>query len=416
MSKEQSLHDHYRLLLGLDKDWEVERVDLQMAAKRVSIHLRHVRGVALSCPQCQNACSFFDHAPQREWRHLDTMQFETVLRARVPRCQCADCGVKTIAVPWAGKHSPFTWMFEAFAVAVLQSAASMQEACALLGIGWEAAHRLMERAVARGLDRRSLEGLEHVGMDEKSFGAGHDYITLLNELRTDAARVIEVVPGRRSDDAIRLLETLPAAQRPRIKAVAMDMWDAYLKAGREVLPQADIVHDRYHISARLNAAVDRVRRDEHRRLMQSGDPTLKGSKYQWLRTYEDGRSSEAVSFRALHQLDLKTSRAWHYKEDFRHFWDYRQPGCAQRFYEDWSRSVMRSRLEPLKQVVRLIDAHWKEVFNYIKHRITNAASEGLNSRIQSIKSAARGFRSFANYRIRILFHCGKLDLKPAFTH
>ena len=52
----------------------------------------------------------------------------------------------------------------------------------------------------------------------------------------------------------------------------------------------------------------------------------------------------------------------------------------------------------------------------IRHRITNAASEGLNSRIQSIKSAARGFRSFANYRIRILFHCGRLDLKPAFTH
>ncbi len=416
MSNAQSLNDHYRLLLGLDKDWEVERVDLQMEAKRVSIHLRHVRGVALSCPQCQNACSFFDHAPQREWRHLDTMQFETVLHARVPRCQCADCGVKTIAVPWAGKHSPFTWMFEAFAVAVLQSAASTQEACALLGIGWEAAHRLMERAVARGLDRRSLVGLEHAGMDEKSFGAGHDYITLLNDLRPEAARVIEVVPGRRCDDAIGLLETIPAAQRPQIKAVAMDMWDAYLKACRQVLPQADIVHDRYHISAHLNAAVDRVRKDEHRRLMHAGDSTLKGSKYQWLRTYEDGRSSEAVSFRVLHQLDLKTSRAWHYKEDFRHFWDYRQPSCAQRFYEGWSRAVMRSRLEPIKQVVRLIDAHWREVFNYIKHRITNAASEGLNSRIQSIKSAARGFRSFANYRIRILFHCGRLDLKPAFTH
>ncbi|MBL9178894.1 MAG: transposase, partial [Verrucomicrobiaceae bacterium] len=60
--------------------------------------------------------------------------------------------------------------------------------------------------------------------------------------------------------------------------------------------------------------------------------------------------------------------------------------------------------------------HWQEILNYIKHRITNAASEGLNSRIQAIKSAARGFRSFANYRIRILFHCGRLDLKPSPTH
>ena len=71
MSTAQSLNDHYRLLLGLDKNWEVERVDLQMEAKRVSIHLLHARGTALSCPQCQNACHFFDHAPERQWRHLD---------------------------------------------------------------------------------------------------------------------------------------------------------------------------------------------------------------------------------------------------------------------------------------------------------------------------------------------------------
>ena len=124
-----------------------------------------------------------------------------------------------------------------------------------------------------------------------------------------------------------------------------------------------------------------------------------------------------MSFRALHQLDLKTSRAWHYKEDFRHFWTYVSVGAAERFYRSWRKAVMSSRLEPLKKVVRMIDEHWQEILNYIKHRITNAASEGLNSRIQAIKSAARGFRSFVNYRTRILFHCGKLDMQPALvTH
>jgi transposase len=115
-------------------------------------------------------------------------------------------------------------------------------------------------------------------------------------------------------------------------------------------------------------------------------------------------------------LDLKTSRAWHYKEDFRHFWNYHYARAAERFYTGWRKAVMSSRLEPMKKVARLIDAHRQEILNYIKHRITNAASEGLNSRIQAIKSAARGFRSFANYRVRILFHCGRLNLKPAPTH
>lgn len=413
MSTSPNLNDHYSLLLGLDKHWEVERVDLQLAAKRVRIDLRHVRGAALSCPQCQNACTIFDHAPEREWRHLDTMQFETVLRARVPRCQCADCGVKTTAVPWAGKHSPFTWLFEAFAIAVLQSAGSTRDACRLLSIGWEGAQRIMERGVQRGLERRSVAELKHAGMDEKSFKRGQSYITSLNDIAADNARVLEVVEGRTHAAAVTLLESIPAAQRSEVQAVALDMWDPFLKAVRQVLPEADIVHDKYHVTAHLNTAVDSVRKAEHTRLLAAGDDTLKGSKYQWLRTYCDGRSSAAVSFRTLHQLDLKTSRAWHYKEDFRHFWNYRSPEAALRFYEAWRKAVMRSRLEPLKKVVLMIDEHWCEIFNYIRHRITNAVSEGLNSRIQAIKSAARGFRSFANYRVRILFHCGKLDLKPS---
>jgi transposase len=416
MRHDQSLQHHDHLLLGLNQDWEVAEVKLSMEARAVHIRLTHKAGVEVSCPGCQGRCGIFDHAPERRWRHLDTMQFATELRARVPRCQCKQCGVKTIEVPWAGKHSPFTWMFEAFGVAVLQSAASTSEACALLRIGWEGAQRLMNRAVERGLVRRSLDGFEHAGMDEKSFGGGHDYITTLNDLSEGEARVIEVVHGRKHEDAVALLEQIPEAQRGQIKAVAMDMWDAYLKAARQVLPEADIVHDRYHISAHLNAAVDRVRKDEHKRLMSQGDDTLKGSKYQWLRTHADKRSSEAVSFRKLHELDLKTSRAWHYKEDFRHFWNYLYAGAAERFYKGWRKAVMSSRLEPMKKVARLIDAHRQEILNYIKHRITNAASEGLNSRIQAIKSAARGFRSFANYRVRILFHCGRLDLMPAPTH
>ncbi len=77
---------------------------------------------------------FFDHAPERRWRHLDTMQYETELRARALTFQCEHCGVRTMKVPWAGKHSPSTWMFEAVGVAVPQSAASICEACELLRI------------------------------------------------------------------------------------------------------------------------------------------------------------------------------------------------------------------------------------------------------------------------------------------
>ncbi|MEL6899294.1 MAG: transposase [Planctomycetota bacterium] len=74
---------------------------------------------------------------------------------------------------------------------------------------------------------------------------------------------------------------------------------------------------------------------------------------------------------------------------------------------------MKSALKPMMKVAEMIKRHLPNVLNYFDHRVSNARSEGFNSRIQSIKSAARGFSSFENYRTRILFYCGKLDLMPS---
>ena len=96
-----TLQSHYARLLGLDDSWRVESVALQIEDRRVEIHLSHV-GSGVICPECGVACGLADHANERRWRHLDTMQFETRITAAVPRCGCPACGVKTIAVPWAG--------------------------------------------------------------------------------------------------------------------------------------------------------------------------------------------------------------------------------------------------------------------------------------------------------------------------
>ncbi len=77
------LSEHYGLLLGLDDSWEASDVELDLEGQRVEIRLTH-RGGPVTCPECQKSCSIADHAPERTWRHLDTMQFETVLRQHAP--------------------------------------------------------------------------------------------------------------------------------------------------------------------------------------------------------------------------------------------------------------------------------------------------------------------------------------------
>ena len=146
--------------------------------------------------------------------------------------------------------------------------------------------------------------------------------------------------------------------------------------------------------------------------MAQGYETLKGTRQLWLYNPQNFSPEQGAAFSALKDLQLKVARAWAAKELFSKFWDYRQEGWARRFFKDWFGWVSRSRLKPLIEVAQMLKRHLENLLTYLEHRITNAVTEGLNSKIQSLKSAARGFRNFANYRIRILFFCGKLDLYP----
>ncbi len=177
------------------------------------------------------------------------MQFTTEIHAAIPRCRCQKCGVKTIAVPWAGKHSRFTLMFEAFAIEVLLAAANTQRAATLPGIEWKSAQRIMDRAVQRGLARRTEDSVNNLGVDEKSFGRGHDYVSILTD--TDRSRVLEVVPERTIAACNELFGSLSDEQLRSVQSVSMDMWHAFMNSAASKVPWAKVVHDRFHISKYL---------------------------------------------------------------------------------------------------------------------------------------------------------------------
>ncbi|QDV22536.1 ISL3 family transposase [Aureliella helgolandensis] len=273
----KDLTEPYSALLGLDDSWRVEDVDLDLLGNQIAIRLSHVGG-SLTCPDCEAACSQADFAPEWTWRQLDTLQFKTELRARVPRSHCAKCGVKAIAVPWSGKHSRSTLLFEAFAVEVLQACANLSRASCLLGLSWDAVHTIIKRAVDRGLSRRKLDDIKHVGLDEKSFGKGHNHVSAMTD--SDNRRVLEVVPDRTTTAADSLWKTLTQSQRSKIASVSMDMWAAFMTSADKNAPNAEIVHDKFHLAKYLGEAVDKVRRSEHRALKKEGDEPLLGSRQQ----------------------------------------------------------------------------------------------------------------------------------------
>jgi len=404
-------HELYATILGVRAPWTVERVDVDVAGGAVHVWLARLEGGPVPCPGCRTACPIYDHR-DREWRHLDTCQLQTRLHARVPRVHCPTHGVVQSAVPWAVPKSKFTLLFERLAIDWLREAAVIAVA-RQLKLGWDAVWGIGRRAVARGLEHRGTLALRYVGVDEKSFQRRHDYVTVVSDLA--GARVLYVADDRKRESleafwALGLTE----AQRVAIEAIAMDMWEPYVQATRAQVPDADtkIVFDRFHCAKHLNDGVDRVRRAEHRELQAAGDTRLTGTKYTWLR-HPDRFTPEAWrTFAALRNSTLKVARAWALKETAADLWEYRYVGAARRFFRRWYLWATQSQLQPMIEKARMLKTHLPNILTYLRHRITNATAEGLNSKIQWIRYTARGFRNRENFKTAIYFHCGGLDLYP----
>lgn len=402
----------YRRLLGLEPPWTVARVELDVKQRRVDVYAEHAKRTTWPCPECGAPCGLHDHDEERTWRHLDSCQFQTHLHARPPRVRCEQHGVRQVRLPWGEPLSRFTLLFESFAIDVLWET-DVLGAARILGLSWDEAHGIMERAVKRGLARREHKVPEYVGIDEKAIAQGQRYATIACDLSDE--HVIEVAPERTKESVVRCFGRFSLNELATgIKAVAMDMWDPFIRIVSAMLPEADakIVFDRYHIVAHMNDAVDIVRRRENRALRAEGDDRLVGSKHMWLYGVENLPEHYATDFSALRQSNLKTARAWAIKETLRDLWNQPTRDDGEAWYKRWHFWATHSQLAPVKKVAAMIRRHLDGVLSYFTHRITNSASEALNSTVQMIKKRAFGFRSFDNFRIAVLFRCGGLQLHP----
>jgi transposase len=408
------MHDRelYRQILGIKSPWFVESVELKLGEGEVHVHLEHEPLEAWPCPECGAASPLHDHQPERKWRHLDTCQYRTVLHAKPPRCECREHGVRVVKLPWAEPGSRFTALFEALAIHWLTTA-SQSAVAERMGLSWDEIHGIMDRAVKRGLERRKAEPLPRLGVDEKAFRKGHKYFTLVNDV--ERSRVLYVAEDRTQASLDGFWETLTEEQVGSIEAIAMDMWDPYVESVREHLSEAGkkIVFDKFHIANHLGDAVDRVRRGEHKTLRAAGDDRLKGTRYDWLRHPAAMEPNDRREFAALRNSNLKTARAWALKVAAMALFSYVYERPARKHFRWWHGWAVRSRLQPMVKTARMLKRRLENILTYLRHRITNAASQSLNSKIQWVKYTARGFRNKQNFRTAIYFHCGGLDLGPS---
>jgi transposase len=402
----------YQYILGLQSPWSVAELNLDIENEQIDIHVTHPKGTKFCCSECAERLPCYDHAPERQWRHLDSCQFKTILHGAVPRVKCPQHGVKQVNVPWAEKGSRFTLLFERFAVDVLLATQTVTGAMSILRTGWDQTWNIVQRAVRRGQDRKQATPMPRIGIDEKAFAKGQSYITLLYDL--DNSTVEAISDGNNTESGNACFTQLSSEQIESVEAVAMDMSAAYVKAAKQCIPLAEekIVHDRFHVMQLVTGAVDKVRRGEHRQLKKADDHRLAKTKYLWIKSQENLTTTQQTLFDEVFHRQLETGKAWAYKESLRELWDCENAASATIYFKNWYRRVIHTKLTPMKQVARTIRDRLENVVSYCTHGITNAVAEGMNSKIMSIKRRVGGYRNRTNFKTAIFFHCGGLDLYP----
>jgi transposase len=384
------------------------------AARKITIRIEHDPEKTLACPICAQRTKLYDHRV-RVLRYLDTCQYETFLEVHVPRIECKRDGVQQIQIPFAEKHSRFTSRFERAIIVWLQDC-PIRIVAKNFKLSWDEVDGILQRAVQRGLARRKCQPVKNIGIDETSYQKRHEYVTIV--LDKDRDRVIDVLDDRKAETLGTWLKTQGNSDLSGLESISMDMWDPYIKAVKEAIPDAQdkIVFDRFHVSKHFNEALDKVRRREHNTFMkEAGESPLSKSRFQWLinSNRTDNRSSKRKTFLSLSRLNLETARAWRIKKKKKSLWEYMYMKVAEEAWKKLLRRISLCRIPEIIKAGLTVRNYFWGIPNAIRLHETNGIVEAKNNCIQRIKRMACGFRNRNRFKNAILFHLGNLDLFPS---
>jgi len=204
----------------------------------------------------------------------------------------------------------------------------------------------------------------------------------------------------------------------KVEFVCSDMWKPYLDMIKLHCTGALNILDRFHIVAKLNLAIDEVRAGEARQLVRDGyAPVLKKSRWCLLKRPVNLTDSQRIKLREVLRYNLKSVRAYLFKEYFQQFWDYESPAWAGKFLDQWCNEVMRSRIDPLKKFARTVRSHRELLLNYFRARkaFSSGIVEGLNNKAKVTMRKAYGYRTFKMSELSLYHVLGKLP-EPELGH
>jgi transposase len=393
----------FETALGIAKPWYVQGVDFDAGRKVLTISVDFVAGTRFPAPGVAGIHPVHDTQIKR-LRHLNFFQHECFLEVRTPRVKLPAGGVVQVEPDWFGKLAGFTLLFEALVLAMAQQM-TFAAVAKLVGASWHRVHAICSRYVGLALAEADLSAVIAVAIDETSCRRGHNYLTIAAD--TEERKVVFVTEGKDAKAVAAFAEYLAAHKGTpeQVTSVSIDMSPAFIKGVARHLPNARITFDKFHVVAHASAAVDQMRR-----LEQRTDPSLKGLRWTLLK---DRADLDALSAQAATK---RTARAWLYREHLREILDRKQINVVSAMLKQWCTNVLRSKVEPMREVARMIRKHFDGIVAWTQTRQTNGFIEALNGLFQAAKRKARGYTRFATMRTVLFLIAGKLDFTRINPH
>jgi len=388
-------------LLNISSPFTVEKViyqDEEIGNKSVHIYI----SVDTSIEYRPEQSTIHDYE-ERKWRHLNLFQYPCYLHCRLPKYKDKSTGkVTTLAAPWAKSGSGFTLLFEEFALELVKIYGCVSEVAKQLSIYPQRLWRVVENhGKSVSLKDLDFSKVRRIGFDETSKKKGHEYITCFIDL--DTGDLLYVVEGK-SSEAVTCFANQAVQQgldKEKVSDISIDMSAAFICGAEKEFVNAEITFDKFHVSQLVQKAFDNIRKSFGRK--QGG----RINKWLFFRSYNELKREEQDELDALLVRYPVLDMVYELKNNFKLLWEQTDKLEASAFLSFWADTMKTFKKKALTTLSKTLEKHHQRIINVIETKITNAVLEGFNSKIQTLKRKARGYKKTENLILMVKLHCAK---------
>lgn len=355
---------------------------------------------------------------QDEWvtiRHLPVFGRASFLRYRPRRYQCQECEgqpTTTESLEWHDPKSPHSFMLDNHVLLQLVNS-TVEDVSLKERLGYESVAGTLERRIATSADWGGMTEIEVLGLDEIALKKGHrDYVTLVTgRLRNGEIVILGVLAGHEKAGVVDFLRQIPVRILQSVQTVCCDLWEAYIEAVREEIPQARIVADRFHVARHYRNAADELRKQELLRIKK----TLSKEEYQQLngsfrafrKNARDLNKEERKILRRFFEHSASAKQAYVLREQLTAIFEKSlSKSRAQSTILHWIQKVQESGLHCFDDFLKLLQTWWEEITNFFIHRENSGFVEGFNNKVKVLKR-----RCYGIFNLQHLFQRIYLDLQ-----